>query len=161
MNFLQKFKKIKNNSDSRFSFKAALHFLERCFRLFTFLIDAALVSYCVYIWYGAIYHAGWSDDQKQKYLQNKAQATTFNKKGFEYDVSAINARQEESQKNWDSPADIFHLNQNSSATPDIPTTSIAPSTPLSPSVPNTSKTTIAPNSPTAPVKPDTSARTAF
>ncbi len=116
MNFLQRFIKIKNISNPRFLLRSVLLFLGKSFRFFTFAIAVALVSYCVYIWYGSIYKAQWDDNQKQEYSKNKSQGVTFNKNGFSHNVAAVKFREDESQRDLGELKDIFNLDNNASYT---------------------------------------------
>ena len=51
----------------------------------------------------------------QSYIQSKGQGITFNENGFEYDIAAIKARSEESQKDLGNLTDIFRLKSDPAA----------------------------------------------
>lgn len=134
MNFL---KNIKNKQDfisPKNLAKIAANFFGRYARAFIFLVALALTGFCIDLWYHTIYRSGWNDEQKQEYIKNKGQGVVFNEKGFEYDVSAMRARQAESQKDLAESTDIFRLEKSlilsapktSSPAEDSSTTSIIP-----------------------------------
>lgn len=80
-------------------------------RILVILIVVAMFAFCVYLWYGTVYHAEWSEAQKQEYIKSKGSETVFNKNGFQSAVDLFQARQNEYQKKSDNLPDIFNLRQ--------------------------------------------------
>lgn len=129
MSILEKLKRIRKFSDPRYLANQAMVFSASYLRIITFLVVIGLVGYCIYLWYGTIYRPGWSDFQKQEYIKTKTPETTFNKNGFEYDISAFQLRAEESQKKLENLTDIFRLDQldkSSQSDSSLPSDSVVP-----------------------------------
>lgn len=112
MNFSKNIQKIKIVLNPKFLAKYLTSLLGRYIRLFTFLIVFGLVGFCIYLWYGTSYRPQWSENQVQTYMKDKGQGPVFNEKGFDYDVSSIRSREEESRNDFESLVDIFRLKRN-------------------------------------------------
>lgn len=122
--------KIKKFFKPSYLFGLGLRFFANYARVGIFLFAIILVGFCINIWYGTIYRPQWSDEQKNVYTQSKGQGTAFNERAFEYDVAAVNARKEESQKDFGTLVDIFRL--KTAVAPIVPlvTAPVAPNVPV-------------------------------
>ncbi|MDR3559006.1 MAG: hypothetical protein P4L62_01245 [Candidatus Pacebacteria bacterium] len=84
-------------------------FLGRWAKLLLLLLAVAGTAYCVYLWYIFIYNPGWSDVQKQHYIQTKGQGVVFDQAKFNALVTVAKNRDVAEKQALTNVLDIFRL----------------------------------------------------
>jgi hypothetical protein len=88
----------------------SLNFLLKRNRIFLLVFSLAIFSYGAYLWYGCLYHPGWSADKKQAYIESKKEEeVVFNKNKFNKIMAEIENRKNYFQKSVENVPDIFSL----------------------------------------------------
>lgn len=88
----------------------SLNFLLKRSRIFMLIFSLAILSYCAYLWYGYIYHPGWSENKKQAYIESrKEESVVFDKNRFDKVMAEIENRRNYFQKPVENIPDIFSL----------------------------------------------------
>lgn len=74
------------------------------------LILLVLAGYCIVVWYQYVYHPHWDNAKVQEYIRSKnAEATIFDKSGFQIVIDEKKAREADYQKDFSTIGDIFRL----------------------------------------------------
>jgi hypothetical protein len=89
--------------------KIFFDFLARWSKLVIFFLAILGTAYCVSLWYIFIYNPGWSDAQKQQYLQTKGQGIVFDRAKFNVLVTAAKNRAAAESQVPSNVPDIFRL----------------------------------------------------
>lgn len=88
----------------------SLDFLLKRNRISLAIFSLAILSYCAYLWYGYLYHPGWSAAKKQEYIESrKEEEVVFNKNKFDKAISEIEIRKSYFQKPVENIPDIFSI----------------------------------------------------
>lgn len=89
-----------------------LNFLAKKNRIFLLLFSLILLGYYGYLGYSHLYHPGWSEDEKQIYIQSRNEENiNFNEDKFDKVISEIANRKNNFQKSVENIPDIFFLKQ--------------------------------------------------
>jgi hypothetical protein len=102
--------KIKSKLASFNIYDGSLHFLLKKNRIFLVIISVAIFGYCAYLWYNYLYQPGWSEAQKQAYIESRQEEkVVFNKNKFNKVISELENRKNNFQKSVENIPDIFSL----------------------------------------------------
>lgn len=102
--------KIKENLSWKGIKRLGISLSKKCRVAFLFLI-IVLTGYCVYLWYGYVYHSEWDEGRKKSYADTRGKDVTLNKSKFDGLVSEREKRSARYQENLSDIPDIFRLEQ--------------------------------------------------
>jgi hypothetical protein len=101
--------KIKNILRWKNIKRACFDFLEKKVSWILFTLIFALSVYGAYLWYGYVYHPGWSEERKGEYRNEKGKGTDLNKNKFDQALENYNLRGDNFNKKIENQKDIFRL----------------------------------------------------